>query len=71
MGLRDRLRRLRREAEKDVVVIHQLDGSPRVYDRMFVMGSLYLARLDVTLGCPLQSCLVLTAYQNATPRHAA
>jgi hypothetical protein len=66
MGLRDVLRRLRREAAQDAVLIRQRDGSVRAFDRMDVMGQMYLAQLDDALGRPRRSSDVLDALEGAT-----
>ena len=67
MGLRETLRRLRREASEDAVLIRQRDGSVRAFDRMDVMGQMYLARVDDALGRPRYSSDVLDALEGATP----
>jgi hypothetical protein len=66
MALRDVLRRLRREASRDALVIRQRDGTIRAFDKMHVMGQLYLARLDAALGRPRRSSDVLRALDGAT-----
>jgi hypothetical protein len=66
MGLRDVLRRLRREASRDAVLIYQRDGTIRAFDRMHVMGQVYLAKLDAALGHPRRSSDVLDALDGAT-----
>jgi hypothetical protein len=67
MALRDVLRRLKREANEDAVVIRQRDGSVRAFDTLHVMGQMYLARLDDALGRPRSSSEVLEALKGATP----
>ena len=67
MGLRDVLRRLKREASEDAVLIRQRDGSVRAFDRMDVMGQMYLAQVDGALGKPRHSSDVLDALEGATP----
>jgi hypothetical protein len=67
MGLRDVLRRLRREASEDAVVIRQRDGSVRAFDRMDVMGQMYIAYVDDALGRLRRSSAVLEALEGATP----
>jgi hypothetical protein len=67
MGLRDVLRRLRREASEDAVLIRQRDGSVKAFDLMDVMGQMYLARLDDALGRSRSSSDVLDALEGATP----
>jgi hypothetical protein len=64
MGLRDTLRRLRREASEDAVLIRQRDGSVKTFDRMHVMGEMFCARVDAALGRPRSSSDVL---EGATP----
>ena len=67
MGLRETIRRLKREASEDVVLIRQRDGSVRAFARMHVMGQMYLARYDDALGRPRRSSGVLDALAGATP----
>jgi hypothetical protein len=67
MGLRDVLRRLRREARRDALVIRQRDGTVRAFDKMDVMGQVFLAKLDAALGRPRRSSDVLDALDGATP----
>jgi hypothetical protein len=67
MGLRDQLRRMKREASRDAVLIHQRDGSTRAFDRMHVMGQMYLARLNASLGRLRHDSDVLDALDGATP----
>jgi hypothetical protein len=67
MALRDVLRRLRREASQGAVLIHQRDGSVKPFDKMHVMGQVYLAKLDAALGRPRRSSAVLDALDGATP----
>jgi hypothetical protein len=66
MGLRDVLRRLRREASRDAVLIHQRDGTVRAFDRMHVLSEVYLAKFDAALGRPRRSSDVLDALDGAT-----
>ena len=67
MGLRETLRRLRREASEDAVVIRQRDGSVRTFDRMHLMGQMFLVQVDDALGRPRSSSDVLEALEGATP----
>ena len=39
MGLKDRLRKLKREAEEGAVVVHLEDGTTRYFEDMDVFGS--------------------------------
>ena len=67
MGLRDTLRRLKREASEDAVLIRQRDGSVRAFDRMHVTAQMFLAHFDDALGRPRSSSDVLEALAGATP----
>ena len=67
MGLRDKVKRLERETAEGAVLIRGRDGSVRVFDRMRVMGQMYLAKYDDALGQPRRSSDVLDALENATP----
>jgi hypothetical protein len=66
MALRDVIRRLRREASRDAVLIHQRNGTVRAFDKMDVIAEVYLARLDAALGRPRRSSDVLDALDGAT-----
>ncbi len=61
------IKRLERAASQDAVIIRGRDGSTRAFDRMHVMGQMYLARLAAALGRPPRSSDVLDALENATP----
>jgi len=61
------VRRLEREAADGAVLIRQRDGSVRIFDRLHVMGQMYLAQFDDALGRPLSSSDVLDALEGATP----
>jgi len=67
MALRDVLRRLRREAAQDAVLIRGRNGSVRAFDTLHVMGQMYLAQVDDALGQPRSSSDVLDALEGATP----
>jgi hypothetical protein len=67
MGLRETIRRLKREASEDVVLIRGRNGSVRVFDRMDVVGKMFLAHVDDALGRPRRSSDVLEALAGATP----
>ena len=72
MGLRDTLRRLKREASEDAVLIRQRDGTVRAFDQMRVSAELYLAQLDAALRRPRQrQSEVMDALDNATPESRA
>jgi hypothetical protein len=67
MGLRGVLRRLRKEACRDAVLIRQRDGTIRAFDKMHVIAEVFLAKFDAALGCPRRSSDVLDALDGATP----
>jgi hypothetical protein len=69
VGLRSWIKRLEREAAEGAVLIRQRDGSVRIFDRMHVLGQMYLARLDAALGrseAQRRSSDVLDALEGAT-----
>ncbi len=66
-GVRGRLSRLRREASQGALLIRQRDGTIRAFDKMDVMGQVYLARLDAALGRPARRSEVMDALELATP----
>ena len=67
MGLRDRLRRLRKEAEEGAVVVRLRDGTTRCFEDMDVFAEVFLARVDLLKGVSRDS-EVLDAVRNATPQ---
>jgi hypothetical protein len=71
VGLRDQLRRLKREAQKDKVVLHLRDGSLRVFDRMEVAKEMFLTKTDLLVRGESRSSGVLDAVRNATPESRA
>jgi hypothetical protein len=66
VGLRDRLRRLRKEAEDGAVVVHLKDGTARHFEDMDVFAEMFLAKMDLFRGVARESA-VLDAVRNATP----
>ncbi len=66
MGLRDRLRRLQREAEEGAVVVRLRDGTARYFDDLTAWGEMFLAQTDLLKGESRDS-EVLDAVRNATP----
>jgi hypothetical protein len=57
-------------AAQGAVLIRQRDGSVRAFDRLHVMGQMYLAQLDAALGrseAQRRSSDVLDALEDATP----
>jgi hypothetical protein len=66
MGLRDQLRRLRRDAQEGAVLIRLQDGSTRVFDDMTCMKAMFLARTNLFHGEAHES-EVLDAVRAATP----
>ena len=65
MGLRDRLRRLRREAEGDAVLIRGLNGTAKAFDAMEVHAAMFLAKVDMFREASVNN-EVLEAVRNAT-----
>ena len=70
MGLRDQLRRLKQEAQKDRVVLKLRDGGVRVFDQMEVSKEMFLTQMDMMLGKGRPS-EVLDAVRTATPESRA
>ena len=66
MGLRDRLKRLTREAEEGAVVVRRRDGTSRVFDDMTCFQEMFLAQMDLFKGEAYESA-VLDAVRAATP----
>ncbi len=70
MGLRDQLRRLRRDAQEGAVLVRLRDGSTRVFTDMDCWKEMFLAQIDLFKGEARQS-EVLEAVRNATPESRA
>ena len=70
MGLRNELRRLKREAQKDRVVLHLRDGGLRVFDRMEVWEEMFLTQMDLMKG-EARPSEVLDAVRAARPESRA
>ena len=70
MGLKDRLRRLEREAEEDGIVIRLQDGTVRVFERTEVAVEMFGARMNLLRGIS-QASEVLDAVRRATPESRA
>jgi hypothetical protein len=66
VGLKGRLQRLELEAHKEMVVIPQRTGPPRAFDRMTVMGEVYLLLYDRAIGREPHSSEFMDAYAGAT-----
>jgi hypothetical protein len=66
MGLKWQLRRLRRDVQKDVVLIKLEDGSTRVFDDMECWKDMFLAQYHLFMSEAYDS-EVLTAVRNAAP----
>jgi hypothetical protein len=64
---RDTIRALRREAQREGVLVQQTDGTTKAFPRMEVMRQVYLWRLAKTGGQELPESDVLDAYRIATP----
>ena len=65
MGIRDQMRRLKREVHKDMVV-RLKDGGTRVFAEMDVLTQMFLAQYGLIVGEPRPS-EVLVAVRRATP----
>ncbi len=70
MALKDRMRHLRREAQKNAVLIHQRDGTVRAFDAMDCWKEMVLTQMDLFKGESKDS-EVLEAVRNATPESRA
>jgi hypothetical protein len=70
MGLRGRLRRLTREAEKDLVVLKLRDGSTRIFEDNYIFGEMFLTGYDLFRG-KVRPSEVLDAVRQATPESRA
>ncbi len=66
MGIRDQMRRLKREVHKDMVVVRLKDGGTRVFAEMDVLTQMFLAQYGLIVGEPRPS-EVLDAVRRATP----
>ena len=70
MGLRDELRRLKREAQKDRVVLRLRDGGVRVFSDLGVFKEMFLCRMDLFRG-EARPSEVFDAVRAATPESRA
>ena len=70
MGLKNQLKRLEREAQKDMVVLKLQDGGVRVFEDMEVFKELFLTQMDLMKG-EARSSEVLDAVRAATPESRA
>jgi hypothetical protein len=70
VGLRNELRRLKREARKDRVVLRLRDGGFAVFDQMEVAKEMFLTQMDLMLGKARPS-KVVDAVRGATPESRA
>ena len=70
MGLRDQLRRLKREAQKDRVVLRLRGGGVRIFSDLEVFSEMFLCRTDLFMGKARPS-EVLDAVRAATPESRA
>ena len=66
MGLRDQLRRLKRVAQKDRVVLRLRGGGVRIFSDLEVFTEMFLCRTDLFMG-EARSSEVLDAVRAATP----
>jgi hypothetical protein len=65
MGIKDQLRRLKREVHKDMVVVRLKDGGTRVFAEMDVLSEMFLTQYGLIVGKPRPS-EVLDAVRQAT-----
>ena len=70
MGLRGQLRSLKRDVQKDVVLIRLRDGSSRAFTDMDCWKEMFLAQYRLFMGEARQS-EVLDAVRQATPESRA
>src|SRR5215218_2028964 len=70
MGLRDQLRRLKREAQKDRAVLRLRGGGVRVFSDLEVFSEMFLCRTDLFMG-KARSSEVLDAVRAATKESRA
>ena len=69
MGLKDRLRKLRQEAEEGAVVIHLKDGRAVCFEEVDAFKEMFLAQCDLFKGQPPRdSSGVIAAVLGATDR---
>jgi Sulfotransferase family len=70
MGLRDKLRRLEREAAREGVILHLRDGGLRVFDQMEVAKEMFLTQMELFRG-EVRPSEVLDAVRAATKESRA
>jgi hypothetical protein len=70
VALRNRLKRLIREAEGDAVLVGQRDGTVRVFDAMDAYAGMFLASMDLYRKDSVTND-VLEAVRNAAPESRA
>jgi hypothetical protein len=70
VALRDRLRRLTRQAEENGVLTRQRDGTVRIFDVMDVDKDMFLAQFELFKG-EAHPSEVLEAVRNAIPESKA
>jgi hypothetical protein len=66
MGLRDKMNRLERAAEKDLVTLQLKDGTAKAFDRMTVGAELYILMYNRAIGEPPRESPFMDAWANAT-----
>ncbi len=70
MGLKGRLRKLRKETEEGAVAVRLRDGGTRYFEEMDVLAELFLAQTELFRGGARES-EVLDAVRKATPESRA
>ncbi len=71
MALKDRMKRLRREAQEGAVLLYQSDGTLKTFDTMTAWKEKYLAWVDLQVGRSLKPSKVFEAVRGATPESRA
>ena len=66
MGLRDQLRRLKRDVRESAVLIRLRDGATRIFSDQEAYAEMFLCQLDLFCG-EVRFSEVLDAVRNATP----
>ena len=70
MGIKDQLRRLKRDVQKDMVVVRLKDGGTRTFGAQEVLKEMFLAHYGLIVGEPRPS-EVLDAVRRAMPESRA
>jgi hypothetical protein len=71
MGLNRRITRLAREAGEGTVLIRLQDGSIKAFDSLECWRAMFLTKVNLSCGRPIEPSPVLEAVRNATPESRA